>query len=134
MVAKKADTFKMPKSLALCADAFYLTRQRRYAMQREIKNLETYEHALRERIIRDLPKGDATGIAGRVARVTRTEREQPQVVDWDKLYAYIKKRDAWELLQKRLSDGAVRERWDDDLDVPGVTSFIVIGLSVEKLK
>jgi hypothetical protein len=45
------------------------------------------------------------------------------VEDWPKLYAHIKKTGEFELMQRRLGETAVKERWDADKQVPGVGRF-----------
>lgn len=126
---------KIPKSLATCADRLYKIRADRLKLQKSVTALEEQESALREHIINNLPKSQATGIAGKVARATIDSKSVPQVEDWDRLYDYIsknRKKGAFALLQRRLSDAAVRELWDADKVVPGVKSFTVKTVSVVK--
>lgn len=47
----------------------------------------------------------------------------PQVDDWAALYAHVKKTGAFELLQRRVSTEAWRERLDAGAPVPGTTGF-----------
>ena len=49
----------------------------------------------------------------------------PKVEDWDKLYDYIKKGEAFEMLQRRISVTAWRERADLGEEVPGVTAEVI---------
>jgi len=49
----------------------------------------------------------------------------PKVEDWDKLYDYIKKGEAFEMLQRRISVTAWRERADLGETVPGVTAEVI---------
>lgn len=68
------------------------------------------------------------GARGKLGSVRRETREHPQIVkeQFDKLWAYMKKHDAPELLQRRLGSGAVKERWEAGEVVPGVTKFTEI--------
>ena len=45
------------------------------------------------------------------------------VTDWDKLYAFIKKKNYFHLLQRRVSDPAWRELIEQGKKVPGTTGF-----------
>ena len=94
-------TFKFPKALGACADLVYSLRQERLAAQKVVDALEEKEKALREHIINTLPKSEATGAAGKLARVTVMTKDVPQVKDWEKFYAYVKKNNAWDLMQRR---------------------------------
>lgn len=49
----------------------------------------------------------------------------PKVEDWDKLYDYIRKGEAFEMLQRRISVTAWRERADLGEEVPGVTAEVI---------
>jgi hypothetical protein len=123
---------KMPKSLAECADLLYTKKQLRLEAARGLKVLEAEERWLTEHIINTLPKSQAEGVVGKLCRVTREEKTKPIVTDWAAFYAHIKKTGQFELLQRRLGEGAVQERWDAKKTVPGVDPFTVLSLSVTK--
>lgn len=125
--------FKFPKQLGQCADKLYELRNKRLEMQKAVDAVEAEEKALKEHLIQNLPKSEASGVAGKVARVTIVTKVVPQVKDWDKLYAYVKKNNAFELLQRRLTDGAINERWDNGKEVPGVEPFNAISVSINKV-
>lgn len=129
----KSTKFKMPKSLAACADLLYLTRQDRLTAQKVVDELQERETALREYLINNLPKSEATGVQGGVARATVVLKEVPRVEDWDALYAYVKKQNAFELLQRRVSNAAVEERWELGKQVPGVSKFNAVTISLNKV-
>lgn len=126
-------TFKFPKALGACADLVYSLRQERLAAQKVVDALEEKEKALREHIINTLPKSEATGAAGKLARVTVVTKDVPQVKDWEKFYAYVKRHNAWDLMQRRLATAAVTERWEAGKEVPGVEAFQAVTLSINKL-
>jgi len=58
-----------PRSAAEAADMFYNTRAERLELQHQIDDLAARETALKEFFINSLPKSQASGIAGKVARV-----------------------------------------------------------------
>ena len=131
-MAKKPETHQIPKTLGACADELYRLRQERLAKQAEADALKARETAITEHVIQNLPKSEANGVTGKVARVTITKKEVPQVDDWEAFYRYLFKTKDPSLLQKRLGDAAIRERWEAKKAVPGVVPFTVIGLSVTK--
>jgi hypothetical protein len=118
----------IPKEPAECADLLYVTREKRLALQRKIEEYELLESTLKDFFINTVSK-KSTGVAGRVARIQLENKTIPTVTDWPKLYAHIRKTGNWELLQKRVSEGAVTERWDSDHEVPGVGRFNVVKVS-----
>jgi hypothetical protein len=123
----------IPKKLGGVVDALYTTRQKRLVDQTVIKDMSTYETRLKDHLIAELPKSDASGVSGKLARATVTTKPVPTVKDWDKLYAYVKEHDAWELLQRRLNDTAVVERWERGEEIPGIDSFNVVNVSITKI-
>lgn len=124
---------KFPRTIGACADALYKLRQQKGELKRTLDALEEKESALREHIIITLPKSEASGVAGKVARVAIVTKIVPTVTNWEKLYAYVGKTKSWDLLQRRVSTSAVTERWDEAKDVPGVGRFSAITVSVSKL-
>lgn len=126
-------TFKPPKSLGACADRLYELRQQRLTVQKEVDKLAAEEAALREHIINTLPKSEASGIAGKLARVTVVTKQVPQVKDWDAFYKFVKKTGSFDLLQRRLTDQAIKERWEAGKEVPGVEHFNAVSISLNKV-
>ncbi len=132
-VKKAAPKIKLPRTVAACADRLYQCRLERAAAQKVADELEAEEKAIKEHLINTLPKGEASGTMGRVAKAHVYTRAVPQVKDWTKLYGYIKKNDAWDLLQRRLAEGAVTERLEAKKKIPGVETFNVVTVSCTKL-
>lgn len=123
----------IPETLGACADRLYEIRQKRLEQQKIVDALRAEETELKQHIIDTLPKSEASGVAGARARVTITQKKVPQVKDWDAFYNHIKETGNFELLQRRVGDPAVRERWDNGESVPGVEHFNLISLSINKV-
>lgn len=137
-IAKKLNnTFNrpLPRTIGECADLLYEVRERRYKLQNQAKLLEDLEGKLKDKIIAELPKSAASGVAGRLARVQVTTDIIPVVTEgkWPELYNYIRKHKRFDLLQRRLSAAAVMEMWGDEKEVPGVERFNVVKVSCTKL-
>ena len=106
--------------LAACADLLYAAREERSQRQKAADKVAEFEGQLKEFFINTLPKSQATGVAGQVARVQINTKIVPTVENWDALYAYVKKNNAFFLLQRRLTESSVKELWEDHKQVPGV--------------
>jgi len=126
-------TMKFPKSMAACADLLYDKRQERLAADKVAAALKAEENDLVEYIINNLPK-DSGGAVGKHHKVETYNAEKLVVADWDKFYAYIKRTGRFELMQKRLSEGAAQELFDDKKNVPGVEPFTVVKISLTAAK
>ena len=127
---------RIPKSMGACADLLFDLRERRLAAQKVVDDFKADETQLRDHIINTLPKGD-TGASGKHHHVSVYVDPVPRIMDSDKLFAYIKKTGEFDLLQRRLNDAAVKERWADPKNkkgVPGVEPFNVVKVSLTKKK
>lgn len=126
---------KLPKNPSALADLLFATREARYRLQKQVDALQELETAAKNWFVENLPKSQTSGIAGKVARIQLEKKSVPQVQDWDKFYAFVKKdKDGLALLQRRLSEGAVKERLEAGERLPGVGTFIAITVSCTKLK
>lgn len=126
--------FELPKTLALCADLLYTTRQARLALDKQVEELKSRETMLREHLIEQLPVSDASGVAGKVARATVVTKDEPMVENWDDFWEYVRKNKAFFLVQKRISGTAIKEMWANKKTVKGVGHMIVKTISLNKVK
>lgn len=129
-------TPKIPKSLAECADLYYTTRETRLKLEREAKASADFESSLKEHLINNIPKSNATGVAGKLCRVSIGTKAVPQVEDWEKFYAYVaknKSKGGFAFLNKAVNTAAVKEVWDAGKTIPGVAKFNAVVMSVNKL-
>lgn len=129
----KLPSFTIPTSLGACADLIYTLRCDRLLVQKIVEELQTRESRVRDVMIDTLPLSQSTGVAGMVARVTIVTKQIPRAVDWGQIFSYIKENEAFDLVQRRLSDGAVNERWEQDIIIPGIEKFGTKILSVNKV-
>lgn len=131
--AKKPAPFKIPKTIGACADLLYTTRQERLALDHDSKDMQENEKLLRNHIIDTLPKSEASGVAGKLARVSVVTTEVNQVEDWDKFYAYIKKTGFFHLLNRAINQAAIDEVLATGKKIPGVVKFPVVKVSLNKV-
>lgn len=124
---------KVPKTLGACADRLYQLRGELAQVRKQAEALQAEYTAVKEKLVQELPKSEAQGVAGRLARATVVTKPKPSVKDWDALYRYIKKTGSFELLQRRVSEPAVAERWEAGQQVAGVEAFTVVDVSLNKL-
>lgn len=124
---------KFPKAIGACADLLFRLKAERLALSKVLEAKEAEERRLKEHIIAALPKSQASGVAGKLARVTVYNKEIPQVEDWGKFYAYVKKKNRFDLLQRRLAEKAVGDMLEEGEKVPGVKIFKTPTVSLNKV-
>lgn len=121
--------------LSKLVDEFVAQRRDRLAADRVAAILKEKENVLKEEVIRELQLNNATLVGGSSGAVVKLqEKEKPVANDWSKLYAYIREHDAFDLLHKRITEGAVKLRQDDGIEIPGVEMFKVYDLTVSGVK
>ena len=123
---------KIPAKLGACADLLYRLRAERLKAAALVEDMKAQEKQLADHLSANLKADDAAGIMGQVAQVTLHSLRVGKVVDWKAFYAYVSQTGQFELLQRRLNDPALRERWDQSEAVPGVTPQTVLHVSITK--
>jgi hypothetical protein len=114
-------------------DQYQQARADRLDLQKETDKLHDVEKGLANTILSTLRDAASPVMGGSTHQCTRKVTNEPAVDDWDVLYAHILETKEWDLLQRRLGTAAVKERWDQAEEVPGVGSFPVEKLSLTKL-
>jgi hypothetical protein len=123
----------LPPSIGLCADLYSEVRELRLAMQKHTDAVKARETEIREHIIDNLSKSDDTGAAGKRYRAQIVTKDVPALKDWDRFTAFVMKSGRFDFLQKRVADKAVKDAWEEGLDVPGVEKFKTVDVSITKI-
>lgn len=129
----------MPAAIGRCADLYHDLRELRLAMEKEVEKVKARETEVQEHIINNLSKGEDTGAAGLRYRAQVVPKSKPIILTgdvngWGLLCSWIRKNDRFDMLQKRLSDGAVMD-WNEQEKriLPGTDIIDVKTLSVTKI-
>lgn len=120
------------KSLGHMIDSLYAARADRIEKQREVDAMKLQERDLQASIMAKLEKQGISSGRGSLATASITKSVQPQVADWKKVYAYIRKEDAFHLLHQRVASTAWRELHEAGKKVPGIEAMPVQDLSLTK--
>jgi hypothetical protein len=116
----------------------FTTRNQRLALDKQVESLKSREAALKEHLIQKLPKSQASGISGLLARVTIGSKTKPVAADWDKIHKYIaanykKNPGVFALLQRRLGEETIQEMWKNGTKVPGIEPMDIPTVSINKV-
>jgi len=135
MATKKEPNFQIPKKMGECADLMYELRTQRLKLEADAEAIKKNEGALKQHFIDKLGKDQAAkGIVGEFATVRVLSEIIPVATDWESIQEFMKENDAMDLVQRRLSDKAVKERWEAGVAVPGIDKMSVGKVSVTKNK
>ena len=125
--------FKKAKNIGARADLYYIVyNEDLKKLKAPVKAYEEFLKKLDRWFLQNIPEGQ-TEVAGSVGRVGKKMKVIPRCVDWEKFYGYIKKKSAFELLNKAINAKAVGEYWDADKEVPGLDKFEVTSTSLTKV-
>lgn len=119
-------------SLGALVDKLYALNTARAELTQKEKDLKAQIAQLEGVILEKFSKNDLSGAAGKVAKLSVTTKVSANVEDWDLLYTYIAKEDAWDLLQRRVSSTAYAARLEEGIEVPGTTKFSRLVISTKK--
>jgi hypothetical protein len=103
-------------------------REERLTMQRRTDKLKEQENDLKGQVIVALKESGLN----KAANVKLQLKPKPVAKDWNAIHEYIIEHDAWDIMQRRLGEVAIRDRWENDEAIPGVDKFPVDDLSVGK--
>jgi hypothetical protein len=125
--------FQKAKTAGQRADLLKAVDDERLAKGKEVETLKKFVSKLEQWFIQTLPQDSSTGVAGKKARVQIVSKERPSVMNWDKFYEHIRKNKAFELLNRAPNVRALKERWDQGKQVPGVEKYTYKDVSVTKV-
>lgn len=110
---------------------YFETRERRLKLQREADELEQQEKDILYAITKGMDQPEVFVHEGPFV-LKAVRKEVPLVNDWAATLNFIKSTGSVDLLQKRLTDSAVKARWDNGLDIPGVSHAFKYTTTVTK--
>lgn len=119
--AKRAT--KKPPTIGALIDQAWELREKKRALDAQIKIIETEAAALESTVMERLQEEGLDSAKGTRASISLSTSTVANVEDWDALFAFIKKGNHFHLLQRRVSDPAFREFLEQGRVVPGAQPF-----------
>lgn len=110
----------MAKSLSELALAAKAAQEARLEADRVAKGLKSEEDKLFGELQLAMMAAGLSYFHIPSVEVKIEEKVKPYISDFGQLEGYIKEHGALDLLQKRLTESAVKLRWDDGIQIPGV--------------
>jgi hypothetical protein len=115
-------------------DQYITARAERLMLDKQVEQMKEHEELLKKAIIAKYQEQGLTLLGSNLGVVKLTEADEPVAQDWVAVWDYIKENNAFELLHKRLTNTAVKERWETGEEIPGVGKQKVYRLSVSGTK
>lgn len=115
-------------------EAMKAMRDKRLEAGREVKEMEKQEKAMGGAIIDFLEQNpEINGLMGKTHKAILKTEDIPVIDDAKALQDYIVANDAWDLVSIRVSAPAVRDRWEDGVQIPGISELPQSKLSITKI-
>ena len=92
-------------------------------LEKQFNEQKKLVNELKQDVLVEMEQIGTTTYNGDKAVISVTEHEIPVVEDWDAFYAYIYENNAIDLLQRRVTSSAWKDRRDDGEQVAGVDSM-----------
>lgn len=120
--------------LGALVDSFHGLRQRKTELAKMLSDVTSEGERIRKLIIAALEFQNVTAIGGSVARVQLKYKDVPSAASWPDIHAHLTSHpEDFDILHRRLSESAIRERWAAGVSIPGVESVVLPDLSVTKV-
>lgn len=109
--------------LGALADSYHAAKTKLKTAEARLEPLRERVHDLEVELLRALAEAKATGARGRKASVTISNQLVPTIEDWSAFEKFVISTKSLDLLQRRVSTSAWRERLEAAVPVPGVVPF-----------
>lgn len=123
----------MDSKLRQLIDEWETLDDARLAANRAATEATTAAEQAKQKLIAELGESNLSGAGGSHIMVEVVPKVVPTVGDWSAVYQYITENNAFDLLQKRVGMTAARARWDDGIEIPGISQTEIPNLKRRKL-
>jgi hypothetical protein len=124
--------YKIPKQPGGAIDLLYKVRTERKRLASMAEREREQESMIEEKIFEMFKKSELEGGRGKTAQASIKRSDVPTFENDRTFFAYLKKTGDFDLLQRRLSVEACRERWAAKKQIPGVGIFTKVSLNLTK--
>jgi len=124
--------YKVPKQIGAAVDLLYKVREARKLLDAKSGAEKAQETMIEDAIFNAFDKSDLEGARGKLAQASISRSDVPTVKDWPAFEKYVIKSKALDLLQRRVSVEAFRERVGQGVQVPGIEIFTKVRLHLSK--
>ena len=115
-------------------DLYVQTKNEREDLSSQVKEKTEKLASLEGDIMKLMSDAGLSQAASDKASCTMKMTKHPAIKDWNAFYGYVAKTSQFELLHKRLSSTAFRERWEAGEVIPGTSVSEVWELTVVRRK
>lgn len=104
-------------------DSLFDLRAKKADLEKSVKDLDGQIKDLESELMEQMAKDGVDKASSKAGTVSITEATVANVTDWDAFYPWMAKNKFFHLIQRRTSDPAFRELWEQGKKIPGVQPF-----------
>ena len=123
---------KTAKAMAKLADKWWALRAERLAIEKQVSDIKVEETQAKNALILSLGNNNVGAVGGDDVTVSLTTKIKPIANDWEAVWDWAVANEGSDLFQRRLSDKAVKLRWEDGVNIPGIDEYPVDSISYKK--
>lgn len=121
------------KTIGAKIDLLHTLREEKRELEKDVKSVADKIASMEIDLIAQMDKEGVTKSTGKFASVGISENSRPSVESWDDFYKYIKKHDAFHLLERRPSVAGCNELFEMKGKIPGVVPYIQRRLNMRSI-
>lgn len=121
---------RKPQSLFMQYAALYTKRM---ALQKEVDSLKEKEDMVKDYLIGEMLTNNSTTLVENGFQVVLKTLTVPAVMDWEVFLDHVRKTGQLDLLHKRVTESAVKLRWEDGVTLPGVDKATKYSIVIKEL-
>jgi hypothetical protein len=124
----------LPKTLGAMSDLGRQLDAERLELEKVIKSIYSELQRYKDHMNELMKAAGVEETHGKLGRATKSTEYVGNVTNWKLLHRHIKKTGEFELLHRRVSTGALTERWEHGKKVPGVERVGIVRIKFGKAK
>ena len=113
----------LPDEIGACIDLLVAAKHERKAREVSAEAVKDEERRIEDHILGSFTREGINGARGTLGSVTVREKDIPRIIDYEAFCAYVAKKAAWDLFQRRAGEAACQSRWESGEEIPGVEKF-----------
>lgn len=91
-------------------DKFFKLHKERLRLESEAAKVKTKEIKLKDQLIAEMNLQEVDSARGVLGTISLSTPEVPRAIDWPLFYVWVRKNNAFELIQRRVHEGNTAER------------------------
>ena len=99
-------------------------------LNEKLDEVQANKASLEAELMERMSQAGATTLGTKYGTASLKQSKKFVITDWDNLLKYIVETESFDILQRRIAANAVKDRVNNEEDVPGITGVDVYSVSI----